>query len=225
MYGCSSLLEIDLEGIFRSSCGGNNDDDDDHIDDGDDKKVEGENVDDDVAEGVDVVGPESFHQTQTRRRHKNNNSIGDSFLCNCKSLTSINLWPLNHHIGAGGRKREEGSRKIASIGSRFLSGCKGLVNVDITPLHSVKRIGEGFMSGCDLSTAILPHPPSSATELTPSSYPDEAAIKPTPSSSSSPQPPLHNEAVSSTVGDPLAPLRQALRNGDTTVQINMDDWF
>eukprot|EP01064_Diplonema_japonicum_P032877 TRINITY_DN6306_c0_g1_i2.p1 TRINITY_DN6306_c0_g1~~TRINITY_DN6306_c0_g1_i2.p1 ORF type:complete len:593 (+),score=85.94 TRINITY_DN6306_c0_g1_i2:73-1851(+) len=57
--------------------------------------------------------------------------IGESFLENCTSLTSVHLPP-----------------DLMGVGSSFLRNCSALVGVDLSPLQGVADVSAHFMSGC-----------------------------------------------------------------------------
>jgi len=70
-------------------------------------------------------------------------SIGNGFLYNCKNLTTLDLSFLSN---------------VTSIGNGFLYNCKNLTTIELSPLSNVTSIGNVFLSNCsNLTTIDLSH--------------------------------------------------------------------
>jgi hypothetical protein len=109
-------------------------------------------------------------------RTKNNPlKIGDWFLCECKSLITIDLSSLSNVIQIGKsflRKCKSIKNidlsplsNITHIGCEFLYDCEGVTTIDISHLSNVKHIGNNFLSGCKSLTNINLSPLSNVTQI------------------------------------------------------------
>eukprot|EP00760_Papus_ankaliazontas_P012404 PhM_4_TR15276/c0_g1_i1/m.29213 len=76
--------------------------------------------------------------------------IGDDFLCNCSSLTSLDLSPLAN---------------VSDIGESFLCGLSGLTSLDLSPLSNVSRIGGFFICDCTALISLDISPLSNVSEF------------------------------------------------------------
>ena len=76
--------------------------------------------------------------------------IGNSFLCRCSKLTTIDLSALQH---------------VTKIGDCFLYNCSKLTTIDLLPLSNVTQIGNSFLSGCSILTTIDLSPLQHVTQI------------------------------------------------------------
>ena len=65
--------------------------------------------------------------------------IGNKFLQNCTSLTTIDLSPLQN---------------VTSIGYDFLANCTSLTTIDLLPLQKITFVGDYFLANCRSLTSI-----------------------------------------------------------------------
>ena len=91
-------------------------------------------------------------------------TIGDDFLCNCTSLSEVDLtglqavttigdWVLSYCTTLS-KVDFTGLQAVTTIGDRFLSSCTSLSKVDFTGLQSVTTIGHGFLSDCEMLSKV-----------------------------------------------------------------------
>eukprot|EP01060_Flectonema_neradi_P020137 TRINITY_DN2766_c0_g1_i4.p1 TRINITY_DN2766_c0_g1~~TRINITY_DN2766_c0_g1_i4.p1 ORF type:complete len:152 (+),score=24.56 TRINITY_DN2766_c0_g1_i4:28-483(+) len=99
-------------------------------------------------EGSKLVWPENLNKKLRKTRHLtitgkgvgSITEIGDGFLKNCRTLTTLNINQLHN---------------ITRIGNRFLEWCSSLKSIDLTQLGKVTQVEKGFLYECKSLTSIV----------------------------------------------------------------------